>query len=87
VLIEGNIPNGASLSSSASIELLTGWLMKALFGLDLERLQLIQIGQTVENKFMGVNSGIMDQFIIGMGKSENAILLDSATLAYDYVRA
>lgn len=87
VLIEGNIPNGASLSSSASIELLTGWLMKALFGLDLERLQLIQIGQTVENKFMGVNSGIMDQFIIGMGKSEHAILLDTATLAYDYVPA
>ncbi|MGO3048502.1 galactokinase [Staphylococcus casei] len=87
VLIEGNIPNGASLSSSASIELLTGWLMKALFGLDLERLQLIKVGQAVENNFMGVNSGIMDQFIIGMGKSEHAILLDTATLAYEYVPA
>ncbi|MEJ7220950.1 galactokinase, partial [Staphylococcus gallinarum] len=76
ILVEGNIPNGASLSSSASIELLTGWLIKQLFNLHLERLQLIKLGQVVENKFMGVNSGIMDQFIIGMGKAEHAILLD-----------
>ncbi|MGO1883340.1 MAG: galactokinase family protein, partial [Staphylococcus equorum] len=74
ILVEGNIPNGASLSSSASIELLTGWLIKQLFTLDLERLALIKIGQRVENKFIGVNSGIMDQFIIGMGKAEQAIL-------------
>lgn len=85
ILIEGNIPNGASLSSSASIELLTGWLIKQLFNLNLERLQLIKLGQVVENKFMGVNSGIMDQFIIGMGKAEHAILLDTATLDYTYV--
>ncbi|WP_436860548.1 galactokinase [Staphylococcus caeli] len=87
ILIEGNIPNGASLSSSASIELLTGWLIKALFDLDLERLELIKIGQRVENHFMGVNSGIMDQFIIGLGKAEQAILLDTATLEYQYVPA
>ncbi|AWI43915.1 galactokinase [Staphylococcus nepalensis] len=87
ILAEGNIPNGASLSSSASIELLTGWLIKALFNLDLERLELIKIGQRTENHFMGVNSGIMDQFIIGMGKSEHAILLDTATLEYDFVPA
>ncbi|WP_192978659.1 galactokinase [Staphylococcus equorum] len=87
ILVEGNIPNGASLSSSASIELLTGWLIKQLFTLDLERLALIKIGQRVENKFIGVNSGIMDQFIIGMGKAEQAILLDTATLEFDYVPA
>jgi len=87
ILIEGNIPNGASLSSSASIELLTGWLVKALFDLDLERLELIKIGQQVENHFMGVNSGIMDQFIIGLGKAEQAILLDTSTLEYQYVPA
>ncbi|MDG0843591.1 galactokinase [Staphylococcus equorum] len=87
ILVEGNIPNGASLSSSASIELLTGWLIKQLFTLDLERLSLIKIGQRVENEFIGVNSGIMDQFIIGMGKAEHAILLDTATLEFDYVPA
>lgn len=87
ILVEGNIPNGASLSSSASIELLTGWLIKQLFTLDLERLALIKIGQRVENKFIGVNSGIMDQFIIGMGKAEQAILLDTVTLEFDYVPA
>ncbi|MGY3480279.1 MULTISPECIES: galactokinase [Staphylococcus] len=87
ILIEGNIPNGASLSSSASIELLTGWLIKQLFNLDLERLELIKIGQRTENQFMGVNSGIMDQFIIGMGKAEHAVLLDTATLNYEFVPA
>ncbi|RIL40358.1 galactokinase, partial [Mammaliicoccus fleurettii] len=66
---------------------LTGWLIKQLFTLDLERLSLIKIGQRVENKFIGVNSGIMDQFIIGMGKAEQAILLDTATLEFDYVPA
>jgi len=87
ILVEGNIPNGASLSSSASIELLAGWLLKQLFKLDLERLELIKIGQRVENEFIGVNSGIMDQFIIGMGKAEQAILLDTATLEFNYVPA
>ncbi|MCB6936789.1 galactokinase, partial [Anaerobutyricum hallii] len=76
-IVEGNIPNGASLSSSASIEMLTGWLMKQLFNLDVERLELIQLGRKVENKFIGVNSGIMDQFIVGMGQKDQAILLDT----------
>ncbi|MHD0397024.1 galactokinase [Staphylococcus simulans] len=87
VFIEGNIPNGASLSSSASIEMLTGWLMKQLFHLDVERLELIQLGRKVENQFIGVNSGIMDQFIVGMGQKDQAILLDTHTLAYHYVPA
>ncbi|MCD8915761.1 galactokinase [Staphylococcus simulans] len=85
VIVEGNIPNGASLSSSASIEMLTGWLMKSLFNLDVERLELIQLGRKVENHFIGVNSGIMDQFIVGMGQKDQAILLDTSSLEYHYV--
>ncbi|AMY06478.1 galactokinase [Staphylococcus condimenti] len=85
ILIEGNIPNGASLSSSASIEILMGWLLKSLFNLEVDRLELIHLGRKVENHFIGVNSGIMDQFIVGMGRKDQAILLDTATLDYHYV--
>lgn len=83
----GNIPNGAGLSSSASIELLTGVILDDLFGLAIERLELILTGKKVENEFIGVNSGIMDQFAIGMGKRDHALLLDTNTLAYDLVPA
>jgi galactokinase len=82
--INGNIPNGAGLSSSASIELLTGVLVNGLFGLDIPRLELIKLGKRVENEFIGVNSGIMDQFAIGMGKMDAGILLDCQTLQYEY---
>lgn len=87
MIFEGNIPNGASLSSSASIELVSGWLIKSLFNLTIDKLDLVKIGQQVENNYIGVNSGIMDQFIIGLGKSEHAILLDTGTLNYNYVPA
>ena len=83
----GNIPNGAGLSSSASIELLTGVILDDLFGLAIERLELILTGKKVENEFIGVNSGIMDQFAVGMGKKDHALLLDTNTLAYDLVPA
>ena len=83
----GNIPNGAGLSSSASIELLTGVILDDLFGLAIERLELILTGKKVENEFIGVNSGLMDQFAIGMGKKDHALLLDTNTLAYDLVPA
>ncbi|WP_026564617.1 galactokinase [Bacillus sp. UNC41MFS5] len=83
-VIEGNIPNGAGLSSSASIELLTGVLVNGLFNLEIPRLDLIKIGKRVENEFIGVNSGIMDQFAIGMGKKDVGILLDCQTLKYEY---
>lgn len=83
----GNIPNGAGLSSSASIELLTGVILDDLFGLAIERLELILTGKKVENEFIGVNSGIMDQFAIGMGKKDHALLLDTNTLAYELVPA
>ena len=85
VYVYGNIPNGSGLSSSASLELLTGVIAEKLFDLQLERLDLVKIGKLTENEFIGVNSGIMDQFAIAMGKKDHAILLDCNTLKYDYV--
>lgn len=84
VLFYGNIPNGAGLSSSASIELVSGVMFDHLFNLKIDRVELVKIGQLVENKFIGVNSGIMDQFAIGMGKKNAGILLDCDTLKYEY---
>lgn len=84
VLFYGNIPNGAGLSSSASIEIVTGVMLDSLYNLSIDRIDMVKIGQRVENEFIGVNSGIMDQFAIGMGKSEHGILLDCQTLNYEY---
>ncbi|MRH44214.1 galactokinase [Aquibacillus halophilus] len=84
ILYYGNIPNGAGLSSSASIEIATGVLIENLYKLDIDRIQMIQLGQSVENHYIGVNSGIMDQFAIGKGKKDHAILLDCQTLNYYY---
>lgn len=86
ILFYGNIPNGAGLSSSASIELVTSVIIKDLFNLEIDMIKMIQISKLAENKFIGVNSGIMDQFAIGMGKEKCAILLDTNTLEYDYAR-
>lgn len=83
--VYGNIPNGSGLSSSASLELLTGIVVEELFGLNLDRLDLVKIGKQTENDFIGVNSGIMDQFAIGMGADKKAIYLDTNTLEYDLV--
>ncbi|SHJ93915.1 galactokinase [Geosporobacter subterraneus DSM 17957] len=87
VLFYGNIPNGAGLSSSASIELATGVLLKALFNLDIDMIEIVKLSQRSENEFNGVNCGIMDQFACGMGKKDHAILLDTNTLKYEYVPA
>jgi len=84
ILFYGDIPNGAGLSSSASIEMVTGVLLEGLFDLKIDRVQMIQLGQKVENDYIGVNSGIMDQFAIGKGKKGYAILLNCQTLAYSY---
>ena len=84
-LVSGNIPNGAGLSSSASIEMLTGIVFKDLFHLSIDPIAMALLGKKVENLFIGVNSGIMDQFAIAMGKKDHAILLDCNTLKYDYV--
>lgn len=79
-----NIPNGAGLSSSASIELLMAVIANDLFNFNLDRVELVKYCQEAENKFIGVNCGIMDQFAIGMGKENSAILLDCNTLNYSY---
>ena len=84
VAIYGNIPNGAGLSSSASLELLIAVMMDSLFNFNIDRVDLVKFSQEAENKFVGVNCGIMDQFAIGMGKENNAILLDCNTLKYNY---
>ncbi|MCC5891797.1 galactokinase [Exiguobacterium sp.] len=83
-LLAGNIPNGAGLSSSASLELVTAFMINDVYRLKLDKLDLVHLGQRVENDFIGVNSGIMDQFAIGMGKAGHAILLDCDTLHHDY---
>lgn len=84
LLLNGNIPNGSGLSSSASVEVLTGFILRDLFGFEVSNQDLALIGQFSENKFNGVNCGIMDQFAIAMGKEGHAIFLDTATLSYEY---
>ncbi|WP_053217938.1 galactokinase [Virgibacillus senegalensis] len=84
IVFFGDIPNGAGLSSSASIEMVTGVVAESLYDLSIDRIKMIQLGQKVENEYIGVNSGIMDQFAIGMGKKDHAILLDCQTLEYAY---
>ncbi|MBE6048121.1 MAG: galactokinase [Clostridium sp.] len=84
ILIYGNIPNGSGLSSSASLELLMAVILKDTFNLDLDMLDMVKYCQEAENKFIGVNCGIMDQFAIGFGKKDSAILLDCNTLKYRY---
>ncbi|MCI9071317.1 MAG: galactokinase [Lachnospiraceae bacterium] len=84
LLLNGNIPNGSGLSSSASVEVLTGFILRDLFGFEVSNQDLALIGQYSENRFNGVNCGIMDQFAIAMGRKEHAIFLDTADLSYEY---
>ena len=85
MLIYGNIPNGSGLSSSASLEVLTGTVLRDLFGFDdLSMTDLALIGQYSENNYNGMNCGIMDQFASAMGKKDHAIFLDTSDLSYEY---
>lgn len=85
ILIWGNIPNGSGLSSSASLEVLTGVILKDIFGFDqVSMVDIALIGQDAENNFNGCNCGIMDQFASAMGKKDHAIFLDTNTLNYEY---
>lgn len=84
MVIYGNIPNGSGLSSSAAFEVLTGLILKDLFGIDVTAVDLALYGQYSENNYNGMNCGIMDQFASAMGKKDNAIFLDCATLNYQY---
>ena len=84
ILLNGNIPNGSGLSSSASVEVVTGAILREFFGFEVSNQDLALIGQYSENNFNGVNCGIMDQFAIAMGKKDHAIFLDTADLSYTY---
>ena len=84
LLLFGNIPNGSGLSSSASVEVLTGYILRDQYGFEVSNQDLALIGQFSENKFNGVNCGIMDQFAIAMGKKDHAIFLDTATMEFEY---
>ena len=84
LLLFGNIPNGSGLSSSASVEVLTGAILRDLYGFEVSNQDLALIGQFSENKYNLVNCGIMDQFAIAMGKKDCAIFLDTSNLKYEY---
>lgn len=83
-VFSGNLPDGSGLSSSAALEVLTGLLLKELYGFPVTAQELAVFGQFAENRFIGVNCGIMDQFASAMGRRGSAILLDSTTLDYSY---
>lgn len=84
ILYYGNIPNSSGLSSSASIEVLTGYIIDQTFGFNTSFVDIALISQYAENNFIGVNCGIMDQFAIAMGKKDYAIFLDTSNLEYEY---
>ncbi len=85
MLFSGNIPNGAGLSSSASIEVVTATAINDLYNTGLNGVELALLGQRAENNFVGVNCGIMDQFAVTMGKKNSAIFLNCDTLEYELI--
>lgn len=85
LLLYGTLPEGAGLSSSASVEVLTGLILRDIFQLDVSDKELAIFGQTAENQYCGMNCGIMDQFAVAMSKKDQAIFLDTASLSYEYL--
>jgi len=86
ILFSSNLPDGAGLSSSAAIEVLTYYLFMNSAGInDFNKVNMAKECQEVENKFIGVNCGIMDQFSIAMGLKNHAMLLDCETLEHQYI--
>ncbi|MGH2552572.1 MAG: galactokinase [Chitinophagaceae bacterium] len=85
MLFYGNLPIGAGLSSSASVEVVTAFAMNELFGSGISKIDLALLSRRVENEFIGVNCGIMDQFAVAMGKKDMAILLNCDTLDHEYI--
>jgi galactokinase len=85
MLFYGNLPIAAGLSSSASIEVLTSFALQTMFQLNISRTDMALLSKKVENEFIGLNSGIMDQFAVAMGKEDKAILLNCDTLEYEYL--
>jgi galactokinase len=84
MLFYGDIPNGAGLSSSASIEMVTAVATNDLCNAGLPMMELVKMSQRAENMFVGMNCGIMDQFAVGFGKKDHAINLNCDTLEYKY---
>ena len=84
LLLKGTIPGSSGLSSSASVEVLTGFILRDLYGFKVTNQDLALIGQYAENNYNGVNCGIMDQFSIAMGKKKHAVFLNTSTLDYTY---
>lgn len=84
ILYSGNLPDGAGLSSSAAIEVLTVKIFSELFGFEIDGVKAALFSQEAENNFVGMHCGIMDQFAVSMGKKNNAILLNCSTLEYSY---
>ena len=85
MLFFGDIPNGAGLSSSASIEMVTALAVNTLTGAELNRLEMVRLSQHAENHFAGMNCGIMDQFAVGFGRKNSALFLNCGTLDYEIV--
>ena len=85
MLYYGNLPIGAGLSSSASIEVLTAFALNEMFLMKLSLKEITVLSKKVENEFIGVNCGIMDQFAVAFGKMNKAILLNCDTLDYKYI--
>lgn len=85
ILIYGTLPNSSGLSSSASLEVLVGEIIKNEYNFEIDMFDIVQIAQKVENNYIGVNCGIMDQFSVGMSKEDTAIFLNTNTLEYEYV--
>lgn len=84
VMFSGNIPNGAGLSSSASLELAMSVVLNDLFDLNYSMIDMVKLSQKAENEFVGLNCGIMDQFAVGIGKKDNAMFLNCRNLEYEY---
>jgi galactokinase len=85
LLIWGDVPNGAGLSSSASLEVVTGYMLNEMYDMQLTRVDIAKIGQKAENEFVGVNCGIMDQFASANGAKDHALFLDCNTLDFELV--
>ena len=85
MLFSGEIPDGAGLSSSASVEMVTAVALNDIFAAGIDGIGLIKMSQKAENEFVGVNCGIMDQFVVGKGKKDHAVFLDCNTLDYEQV--
>lgn len=85
IVIGGDIPQGAGLSSSAALEVAAGNLIRELYGFEVGNEEIAVIGKEAENRYVGMNCGIMDQFASAMGRKDNAIYLDTESLEYRYV--